>query len=184
MPRLFSWIALSISSTLFSGFLPGKLLGRPGKAGGTAGAAVALIVQFCLLDVGWHVPAAICLASFILGWATVGPAERFLLARWGERHRHTGELVTSDFNETNVDEFHGQFLAGLPVWLLAASLETKTAALLVAFLVFRLFDSVKPWPIKNVERACKGSAFGIMIDDTIAALPGATACAFIIYLRG
>lgn len=45
--------------------------------------------------------------------------------------------------------------AGLP-WLLAA------------FVAFRFFDIVKPWPIRWFERRVKGGA-GIMIDDVVAA---------------
>ncbi|MGC1440255.1 MAG: phosphatidylglycerophosphatase A [Burkholderiaceae bacterium] len=39
---------------------------------------------------------------------------------------------------------------------------------LLAFVLFRFFDSVKPWPISWVDRRVKGG-FGVMIDDVIAA---------------
>jgi phosphatidylglycerophosphatase A len=39
---------------------------------------------------------------------------------------------------------------------------------LVAFLLFRLFDIWKPFPIRQVERQVKGG-FGVMVDDIIAA---------------
>jgi len=38
---------------------------------------------------------------------------------------------------------------------------------IVAFLLFRFFDIVKPWPIKIVERRFK-NAWGVMLDDVIA----------------
>jgi phosphatidylglycerophosphatase A len=38
----------------------------------------------------------------------------------------------------------------------------------VAFLLFRLFDIVKPWPIRWADRAIKGG-FGVMFDDVLAA---------------
>jgi phosphatidylglycerophosphatase A len=41
--------------------------------------------------------------------------------------------------------------------------------LLAAFALFRFFDIVKPWPIRQVDKKISGG-FGIMIDDVIAAL--------------
>lgn len=42
------------------------------------------------------------------------------------------------------------------------------AWLLSAFLLFRLFDVVKPWPIPYFERTLPGG-FGVMFDDFVAA---------------
>ena len=39
---------------------------------------------------------------------------------------------------------------------------------LLAFLLFRLFDAVKPWPIRWFDARVHGG-FGIMLDDVIAA---------------
>jgi phosphatidylglycerophosphatase A len=41
--------------------------------------------------------------------------------------------------------------------------------LLAAFLLFRFFDIVKPWPIRQIDSKV-GGGFGIMIDDVVAAL--------------
>jgi phosphatidylglycerophosphatase A len=38
-----------------------------------------------------------------------------------------------------------------------------------AFLLFRLFDIAKPWPIRRVERGVAGG-LGVMLDDVLAAL--------------
>lgn len=40
---------------------------------------------------------------------------------------------------------------------------------LLAFAAFRLFDIVKPWPIRWLDRHVHGG-FGVMLDDAIAAL--------------
>lgn len=40
---------------------------------------------------------------------------------------------------------------------------------LAAFILFRLFDSIKPWPIKWFDRHVHGG-FGVMLDDIIAAI--------------
>ncbi len=41
--------------------------------------------------------------------------------------------------------------------------------LLAGFLLFRLFDIVKPWPIRAIDRKV-GGGFGIMVDDLVAGL--------------
>ncbi|HEY3860064.1 MAG TPA: phosphatidylglycerophosphatase A [Gammaproteobacteria bacterium] len=61
------------------------------------------------------------------------------------------------------DEIVGYLITmlGLPlgwIWIVAG------------FLLFRLFDIWKPWPIRWVDRHIKGG-FGIMFDDVLAALP-------------
>ena len=59
-----------------------------------------------------------------------------------------------------VDEFLGMaialFLIPKEWWLY-----------LIAFLVFRIFDIVKPWPISWLETNVKG-AYGVLLDDVIA----------------
>jgi phosphatidylglycerophosphatase A len=41
---------------------------------------------------------------------------------------------------------------------------------LIGFVVFRVFDILKPWPIRWVDRRVTGG-LGIMLDDVLAALP-------------
>lgn len=40
---------------------------------------------------------------------------------------------------------------------------------LIAFLLFRVFDILKPWPISLADRTIKGG-FGVMFDDLLAAI--------------
>jgi phosphatidylglycerophosphatase A len=61
-----------------------------------------------------------------------------------------------------IDEVSAQWLV-----LLAAPLDWRAYA--AAFLMFRVFDIAKPWPIRTVERQVKGG-LGIMLDDIAAAL--------------
>ena len=42
-------------------------------------------------------------------------------------------------------------------------------SVVVGFVLFRLFDIVKPWPISYLDKHCHGG-FGIMIDDIVAGL--------------
>ena len=41
--------------------------------------------------------------------------------------------------------------------------------LLLGFLLFRFFDILKPWPIREADHRLSGG-FGIMLDDIIAGL--------------
>lgn len=54
-------------------------------------------------------------------------------------------------------------------WLTVTLLPLTWAWWLAAFALFRFFDIVKPWPIRQVERRFAGG-FGIMADDVVAAL--------------
>jgi phosphatidylglycerophosphatase A len=54
-------------------------------------------------------------------------------------------------------------------WLSAAFVPLQWYWLLGAFLLFRFFDILKPWPIRQLDRKVSGG-FGIMIDDVVAAL--------------
>jgi len=48
----------------------------------------------------------------------------------------------------------------------------------LGFVLFRLFDILKPWPINWLDRHVEGG-FGIMVDDLLAALMAA-ACLYVI----
>ncbi|BCW89164.1 Phosphatidylglycerophosphatase A [Alphaproteobacteria bacterium SO-S41] len=64
-----------------------------------------------------------------------------------------------------IDEIAGQLL------VLAASALTWQAYL-VGFLLFRLFDILKPWPASLADREL-GGGLGVMVDDMVAGLYGA-----------
>ena len=57
----------------------------------------------------------------------------------------------------------------LGYWLSAALVPLQWPWLLAAFLLFRFFDILKPWPIRQLDKKVSGG-FGIMIDDVVAAL--------------
>ena len=56
-------------------------------------------------------------------------------------------------------------IAGLLVTMIAVPLSWQT--LLLGFVLFRLFDILKPWPISYLDARVHGG-FGIMIDDVLA----------------
>jgi phosphatidylglycerophosphatase A len=71
-------------------------------------------------------------------------------------------LKEKDPPQVVIDEFFGQLLVCLPfpqleIWHLAA-----------AFVLFRIFDIGKPWPVNLAEKAPGGA--GVMLDDLVAAL--------------
>jgi phosphatidylglycerophosphatase A len=66
-----------------------------------------------------------------------------------------------DPSECVADELAGQ-------WLTCAFAPLSLGGLLAAFLLFRLFDILKPWPIPLLERYEGG--LGIMADDIAAAV--------------
>jgi phosphatidylglycerophosphatase A len=60
-----------------------------------------------------------------------------------------------------IDEVAGQLIAFIAV-------PAAWKSLLLGFILFRAFDIVKPWPVRNLERLPEGT--GIVIDDVGAGL--------------
>ena len=92
--------------------------------------------------------AAAAILAFALGcWAAAAVAR-------ASGHKDPGFIV--------VDEVAAQWLV-----LVAAPFDWR--AYLAAFLLFRVFDIMKPWPVRAIERRVAGG-LGIMLDDIAAAL--------------
>ena len=172
---ILNWFALTICSGLFLGFLPGKILGKPGKGGGLAGSILGfLVIVPFLFQEGWFTPIYLTLVTFLLGGILVEIAEKFMLEKWGSMERHTGEIVNHDFNQTCIDEVHGVLLAVLPVFLIPTDQWWwRLVGAIVAFGFFRLFDAKKVWLVGKAEKRWANSAFGIMFDDTVAGVMAA-----------
>ncbi|MFH1177149.1 MAG: phosphatidylglycerophosphatase A [Acidobacteriota bacterium] len=98
-----------------------------------------------------------------LAWAWAGLAVLAPLSVWacgGEAARRGEE----DPGAVVLDEVAGQWLA---LAVLATCGGTLTASsLALSFLLFRLFDILKPWPIRALERLPGGA--GIVADDLAA----------------
>jgi phosphatidylglycerophosphatase A len=123
------------------------------------------------------VPLAIVIARSGGGTAVVvASLLAFAIGIWacGAHVRATGR---DDPSECVIDELAGQWLACAGV-LFAA---TSAAELAVAFLLFRLFDILKPWPISAAERLPGG--MGVMADDMLAGLAAAVIAAGVQYTR-
>jgi len=70
------------------------------------------------------------------------------------------------------DEFVGLFIT---MFMVPITWQT----VLVGFILFRIFDIAKPWPISWLDKHCHGG-FGIMIDDVVAGF-AALACMHLIF---
>ncbi len=169
---MIEWFALFCSSAGFTGFIPGFIShGRFISGGGMMGSLVGVALQvYCMQQRD----AAACQIGLIaitlgIGIYAIPVAEPFMLRRWGLRQRHTGEWVDHDFNETCLNEVHGQLIAGLPVYWLAQTPLHAAVLLAISFCLFRFFDAKKIGPVKWVEERLPGS-LGIMLDDTVASL--------------
>ena len=121
-------------------------------APGTFASAAALPFGWAMVLGGWKaVVAGACAATVIGGWAC---------------GRHARKVRLYDPSECVLDEVAGQWFALIPVALVARGHDWRP--FLMAFLLFRLFDIWKPWPVAPLERLPGG--LGIMMDDVAAGL--------------
>jgi phosphatidylglycerophosphatase A len=164
------WIALFIASAGFTGFIPQLLKSKKSAGGGLIGSMISLAVLLWMVFRGtsFHVVLIFVILSFLAGMASIKRAEKVIMTKWGVQARHTGEKADHDFNQTNIDEVHGQLVAGLPVFLFVdMPLTGKMIMLFWTFVFFRIFDVFKPWPIGKIENISHGPS-AVMLDDTAA----------------
>ena len=117
-------------------------------APGTVGSLVGVLFAWLSRDLGLPIQAGIAVAIIAAGIWICGESAR----RIGV-HDHGGIVW---------DE-----IAGMYVTLLAAP--ATIPAWILGFALFRAFDIVKPWPIRDLDHRL-GGGLGIMLDDLAAAL--------------
>lgn len=118
------------------------------KAPGTAGSLAALIVMIAI-DV---LPAPVQWAWLAIAcWLGVWVCQRV-----------SRDLGVHDHGAIVWDEFVG-------MWCVLVVVPMSLATWGLAFLLFRLFDVIKPWPIGWLDRRLHGG-LGIMADDLLAAV--------------
>jgi phosphatidylglycerophosphatase A len=88
-------------------------------------------------------------------------------------------LKVKDPGKIVIDEVAGQLIAVLPVPLAAGS--GWAMPLILAFLLFRFFDIVKPYPARRLESLRGG--FGVMTDDLVAGAYAAVVVALVVGIR-
>jgi phosphatidylglycerophosphatase A len=137
------------------GFGTGLSPVAPGTVGTLVG--VGLFVPLSLLNVEAY--AIVVAALFGFGCWVCGESARLLGV-----HDHGGIVF---------DEIVGYLVAAAPLLCFPAQAAPVVAvAMLAAFALFRVFDILKPWPIRAVDRKVHGG-FGIMLDDLLAGLAAA-----------
>ncbi|MEM7226577.1 MAG: phosphatidylglycerophosphatase A [Pseudomonadota bacterium] len=129
--------------------------GLAAKAPGTWGSVAAL-------------PCAVVLVWLGGSWAlAIAVVAAFLAGLWASA-RYTAAGDAKDPGAVVIDEVAGQWLTLIPVAL-------DLRYYLLGFLLFRLFDIWKPWPIGWLDRNVEGAP-GIMIDDIVAGAYAGTLC--------
>ena len=128
------------------------------RAPGTFGSLVGVLAAWWLfeLPLPWRI--AVVLAVIGFGIFICGESARRL-------DRHDDQRIV-------FDEVAGVLLTSLAV------VERSLFAFALVFVLFRLFDIWKPWPIRDVDHSLRGG-LGIMLDDLIAAVFAAVCVATI-----
>jgi len=121
------------------------------KAPGTAGTLMAVPLYWLMADLSLPLYSAVVLVAALLGIWICGAASRELGV-----HDHPGIVW---------DEFVG-------LWITLWAVPVDWTSLVAGFLVFRVYDIAKPWPVNLLDRRV-GGGLGIMIDDILA---GVMAC--------
>lgn len=123
-------------------------LGKSPKAPGTVGSVGALVFIPLML---WLPPIFQMLAVLSLVGLSVFVSEAY--------HKQTQK---SDPSEVVIDEVAG-------MWVALCLVPITWKIVLVAFVLFRLLDILKPFPIGYLDKKVKGG-LGIVLDDVVAGL--------------
>ena len=121
-------------------------LGLLKPAPGTWGSLLGLPIAWGLAQLEPPIAAGLWIALFLLGVLACDAASRHFAGK------DPGQCV--------IDEYVAIPLIGFVVPM-------GPTTLLLAFVLFRLFDIWKPWPIKKFEKLPGG--WGVMADDVVAA---------------
>lgn len=141
----FGWIATGFGS------------GLSPVAPGTIGSLAALLPWLALRELPWPWLVVALLLAFALGvW----------ICDWAVR-----AVKIADPGCVVWDEFVGQWiaLAPLAIWARGGWLW-----ILCGFILFRIFDIAKPWPVSWADRTIPGG-LGVMLDDVFAGIYAALA---------
>lgn len=128
------------------------------KAPGTMGTLAAIPLWWLLAQLPLTSYLIVVLIAAVVGITICG--------------RAADQMGVHDHGGIVWDEFVG-------FWIAMAALPITWQSVILGFVLFRLFDILKPWPISWLDKKVSGG-FGIMIDDVIAGL----AAAAVIYFLG
>ncbi len=118
------------------------------KAPGTMGTIAAIPVYYLLMQTNIWVYSVFTVTSILAGIWICGQA--------------ADKLGEHDFGGIVWDEIAGYLVT---MWVVGFSWQ----AVFIGFVLFRVFDIIKPWPIKLLDQHVQGG-FGIMVDDVLAGI--------------
>ena len=118
------------------------------KIPGTAGTLVGVLVFILMPDTSWMTYLLIVVCGFLFGIFCCGYTAKI--------------LNVHDHHSIVWDEIIGYMITMFMV-------PKEWIWILIGFILFRIFDILKPWPISFIDRRIEGG-LGIMLDDVIAAL--------------
>lgn len=133
-------LTMAIATGLWVGFLP--------KAPGTWGSLFAFLPWVLIKGLALPLYLLTLLLVFILGFFAAGSAEKIL------DRADAGPIV--------IDEILGMFIA-------LTLCPNHPVAWAMAFILFRIFDIIKPFPVSWFDQRIHGG-IGIMMDDVIAGI--------------
>jgi phosphatidylglycerophosphatase A len=126
----------------------GFYVGMMPKAPGTWGSLAALLPWFFLKDLSLQAYLAVLAVMFVVGFFVSGSAEKI--------------LDSPDAGPIVIDEILGMFIT-------LTLAPAHPAAWILGFILFRIFDIFKPFPVSWFDRKIHGG-IGIMMDDVVAGL--------------
>ncbi len=131
-------------------------------APGTVGSFVALLPWLGMRELSWPLYFSALVLAFAVGVWT---------CNWVVHTLHIDDPGVAVW-----DEFVGQWIALAPLlWL-----SRTWSWVIVAFILFRIFDIVKPWPVSLADQ-CVDGGLGVMFDDVLAGIYAALALALVIH---
>jgi len=129
-----------IATGCYSGYLP--------KAPGTWGSLVGLLLFFLLHTLSLEIYLAVIAGIFVIGTFASGEAEKIM------DHKDPGLVV--------IDEIVGMLITMIAI-------PATPIAMGLGFILFRIFDIWKPFPIRFIDQRFHGG-LGIMLDDIVAGI--------------
>lgn len=90
-------------------------------------------------------------------------------------------LIEKDHKSIVIDELVGMWIALIPVIYIASNQKERIIYAILAIVLFRIFDILKPYPISYFDKKLK-NGFGIVLDDCIAGIFSGIGATFITIL--
>ena len=140
----------------------GLYIGTIPVAPGTFGSLIGLPLCLLLSRLTFLQSVMIILAFILFAVGIASAAEKIL------KQKDPGQIV--------IDE-----IAGLLVTFAGLPFNLKTA--LAGFIIFRLLDILKPFPIRILDKRMGGGS-GVVLDDVVAGIYGNLILRLVIYITG